>query len=96
MNDLLFYALLIALAYYFLVYLPSQKKPPLRPAPTTHSKSTQTDPIYTDYESGPTLNCPDPTEFPSAQSTLTPTDQKELENTLDQLIKGMQDLEKIL
>lgn len=129
-----FYALLIALAYYFLVYAK-----PTRPDLLTHSKSTQTD-------SSPEPSLPNPEEdkvsaeqvkklqsqitalpqdqaqkertiqglnrsyekletkkdeqitnlksqLTSLQQTQT-SDQKELEKTLDQLIKGMQDLEK--
>lgn len=62
MNELLFYALLIALLYYFLVYLPQQKK--LTANPLTHSQSTQTEP-----ETDP-----------------------ELENTLDDLITSIRQL----
>jgi len=40
MNNLLFIALIIALLYYFLIYLPQQKQLPIK----THSQSTQTDP----------------------------------------------------
>ena len=42
MNDLLFYALLIALLYYFFVYLPQQKKP-LASVKLTNSQETQTE-----------------------------------------------------
>ena len=41
MNDLLFYALLIALLYYFFIYLPRQKKH-LAPVKLTQSQETQT------------------------------------------------------
>ena len=41
MNDLLFYALIIALLYYFLIYLPQQKKQ-LAPIKLTQSQETQT------------------------------------------------------
>jgi hypothetical protein len=81
MDNLLFYSLLIALAYYFLVYAQPTRPDP---QPTTHSKSTQTEPIIperTTYE-------PEP--------TLTKEDQKLLEQTLDQLIKGMNELNKDL
>ena len=44
MNNLLFTALIIALLYYFLIYLPAQKTLPTK----THSQSTQTDPIPTE------------------------------------------------
>jgi DNA repair exonuclease SbcCD ATPase subunit len=150
MNDLLFYTLLIALAYYFMIYT----KPTNRPDPTFKHSSTQTDQPFTEYEPGPTLNCPGPQFIPdpetiknlqeqitaltqdqaqkartiqglnasyeklsnkkeqqittlnqqitnlksqltALQSTQT-SDQKELEKTLDQLIKGMTDLEKEL
>ena len=61
MNDLLFYLLLIALAYYFL----SPKTSKL-----THSQSTQTDPL--------------------------PETNLELEPTLNELIKDMEELSKKL
>src|SRR4051812_15863563 len=156
MNDLLFYTLLIALSYYFLVHTkPTSSNHP--DPKLTHNRSTQTDPIITkstEYEPGPTLNCPDPQSIPdpeaitklerekqellkdqaqkertiaglnqsyeklenekeqqittlnqqitnlksqltALQQTQT-SDQKELEKTLDQLIKGMSDLEKEL
>lgn len=44
MNNLLFTVLIIALLYYFLIYLPSQKQLPIK----THSQSTQTDPFPTE------------------------------------------------
>ena len=40
MNDLLFYTLLIALLYYFFIYLPNQKKT-LEPLKLTQSQKTQ-------------------------------------------------------
>jgi hypothetical protein len=49
MNDLLFYALIIALLYYFFIYLPQKKQS--EPAKLTHSQVTQTtnpDPIIKD------------------------------------------------
>jgi len=85
MDNLLFYALILALLYYFLIYLPAQKKPPSnRPDPKpTSTESTQTD--FTEPE--PPINCPGP------QFTEDTTD---LEKTLDQMIKGMTDLSKDL
>lgn len=41
MNDLLFYALIIALLYYFFSYLPKQK--PTQSTKLTHSQFTQTE-----------------------------------------------------
>jgi len=86
MDNLLFYALITALLYYFLVYLPAQKNPTqpnTRPDPqsSTTSQSTQTEsePVITEYEPGPETD---------------PKDQKDLENVLDFLIKGMADLSK--
>jgi hypothetical protein len=70
MNDLLFYALLIALFYYFFIYLPQQKKH-LAPVKLTQSQATQT-------------------------KTQPPEDNQELEKTLDQLIKNIQQLNKSL
>ena len=47
MNDLLFYTLIIALLYYFFLYLPQPKEitNPLLTKPLTHSQFTQTDSI---------------------------------------------------
>jgi len=43
MNDLLFYLLILALLYYFFIYLPHQKQTePIKSTPLTHSQSTQT------------------------------------------------------
>jgi hypothetical protein len=83
MNDLLFYALIIALLYYFFLYLPQQKSisPNPPPKPFTQHHSTQTDPeiTITQQINGPSaLNCPEP----------------ELESTLDNLIKDIQALNK--
>ena len=82
MNDLLFCTLIIALLYYFFLYLPAQKSisPNPPPKPLTHSQATQTDPTTTattEYEPG-AVNCPEP----------------ELESTLDTLIKDIQALNK--
>ena len=84
MNDFLFYALILALLYYFFLYLPQQKEitNPLLTKPLTHSQATQTDPTTTattEYEPG-AVNCPEP----------------ELESTLDTLLKDIQDLNKSL
>ena len=50
MNDLLFYTLLIALLYYFFLYLPKQKQiEPIKPL--THSQTTQTEPNPTEDNS---------------------------------------------
>ena len=71
MNDLLFYALLMALLYYFFIYLPSQKKlssrpsnqSPTSPLPIFDTKQTQTGEILTEtittIEPGPEIK-PDP------------------------------------
>ena len=40
MNDLLFYTLILALLYYFFIYLPQQK--PIQPIKLTQSQFTQT------------------------------------------------------
>src|SRR5688572_4215452 len=83
MDNLLFYSLLIAIAYYFMVYA----KPTTRPDPSTepkltHSRSTQTEPKSTEYEPGPedTLNCPGAIKFPSAQFVPDPDTIKNLED----------------
>jgi len=65
MNDLLFYALLMALLYYFFLYLPSQKKlssqpnnqPSTSPLPIFDTKQTQTDTITRIEEPG-AIQCP--------------------------------------
>jgi hypothetical protein len=81
----------MALLYYFFYYLPQQKKtvlPPPPPKPFTQTTSTQipeTEPVI---------------QFPSAQiePVTKPTNQEdpELEKTLDQLIKNIQQLNKSL
>lgn len=71
MDNLLFYSLLILIAYYFLVYTKPTRPDP---QPTFKHSTTQTDPL------------PEP----------EPQDQTLLENTLDQLIKGINDLNKEL
>ena len=81
MNDLLFYALIIALLYYFFIYLPQPKSissnPPPNAKPLTHQQATQTDSEIITV--GPdALNCPEP----------------ELESTLDTLIKDIQALNR--
>ena len=74
MNNLLFYALLLALAWYFFYYLPAQKKPS-RPDPfkPTTSTSTQTDFTKSPSRSGASLTDPEPEpiiHFPSDQPLL--------------------------
>jgi len=140
MNELLFYSLLAALGYYFLVYAK-----PTRPDPqSTHSQSTQTEPLISEPEAIPnaeqtikelereketllkdqaqkqrtiqSLNQSKNaqlqtleqqistlqtqiTQLSQAQKTsetATQKEQKDLEKTLDQLIKGMNDLNKEL
>ena len=83
MDNLLFYALIMALLYYFLVYLPAQKP----------SKQTHPDPQSSTTSQSTQTELTEP-ELPPAQSV--PQDQKDLENTLDFLIKGMADLSKDL
>ena len=71
MNDLLFYAFILALLYYFFYHLPRQKQ--IEPTkPLTHSQFTQTN--------------PDP----------QPTEDKDLESTLDQLISEIKKLNQQL
>ena len=72
MNDLLFYALILALLYYFFIYLPTKKQvAPTPTTPLTHSQFTQTE------------TYPNPTPLEN---------QKDLEKTLDNLIKSIQQL----
>lgn len=88
MDNLFFYTLLILIAYYFLFYLPTQKKPSsVPPPPQNPSSSTPKS----------TVNCPGPetVQFPSDQS-LSSKDTKDLENTLDQMIKTIKEFSKEL
>src|ERR1043165_4885528 len=93
MNDLLFIALLIALLYYFFIYLPQKKShPDPDNKPFTYPKSNQTnpDPKKTNSEEtepGPTFECP---------GALTIEDKQGLEKTLDYLMKGMHELSQDL
>ena len=82
MDNLIFYTFLIALSYYFLYHLPNQKT---RPNPLTSTKSTQTEDKVSAEQTSP-----DP-----ETEKLTPA-QQDLENSLDQLIKGINDLNKEL
>ena len=136
MNDLLFYALLAALLYYFFLYLPSQKAQPTL-KPTLQNQTTQTEPTLIEHEPGPKLD-PDlidnlKKDIAQKEHTIiglnrsydrldqktsqqikelqgqvrelvkkpthtksTQTDDKSLENTLDTLIKDIQDLNNSL
>jgi len=69
MNDLLFYAILIALLYYFFIYLPQQKKYLAPTKPLVQDQTTQTE-------------------------TKPEENNAELEQTLDQLIKNIQQLHR--
>lgn len=92
MDNLVFYALLAVLLWYFFYYLP-RKKQTFRPAPKPNltSKSTQTETVY-EYEPGPELlSDKTPGSYPFSKE-----EQQELESTLDFLIKEMQDLDKSL
>jgi hypothetical protein len=94
MNDFLFYACLAALLYYFLVYLPAQKKPssPSPPRSTMTNAETQTEPITYQYEPGPEhdiLNGPSAIKFPGDQSIPDPELITELTQAQDQ-IKSLQ------
>jgi hypothetical protein len=98
MNDLIFYALLIALLYYFFIYLPSQKKS--NPDPDnksfTHPKSNQTNPNPNKDELvGPKAEFPGP-QYIECPGAITKKDEQELEKTLDYMIKGMNELSKDL
>jgi hypothetical protein len=91
MNNFLFTALLIALLYYFFYYLPSQKKLTANP-PLKHHQSTQTESLTTD---------PDPQALNHLQQQLSEKDNKlkelaTVENQIDQLIKGIQNLNQEL
>ena len=95
MNDLIFYAILIALLYYFFIYLPQQKKSNPDPdnKPFTHPKKTKIDPDPKETNSKETEPGPPTLECPGA---ITKKDEQELENTLDYLIKGMDELSQDL
>ena len=88
MNDLLFYTLILALLYYFFIYLPNQKSissnPPPNTKPFTQSQSTQTEAKTTENEPG-AVNLPG-----SEEQEYEP----ELESTLDTLIKDIQALNR--
>jgi uncharacterized phage infection (PIP) family protein YhgE len=76
MNDLLFYTLLIAIVYYSLVYLPSQKSHSSSPRPTFKPSSTQTEPIITGPEA-----IPDPTVIKNLQSQIATLTQNQAQQT---------------
>lgn len=83
MNDLLFYALLMALLYYFFIYLPSQKKlsnqTPTSPSPIFATKQTQTETIISNEEPG-MVNFPEDQIIPDPQALQKLTQEnKELE-----------------
>lgn len=86
MNDLIFYAILIALLYYFFIYL-SQKKLNNQPSnqsfPTVH-KETQT---ITKNEEPGSVSCPGP------ESVL---DEKDLEKEADNLLKEIKEFSENL
>jgi hypothetical protein len=73
MDNLLFYTLLIAIAYYSLVHLPAQKSHSLSPYPLTHSKNTQTEPIITKSEPEAIS---DPTIVPKLTAKITALTQE--------------------
>jgi len=98
MNNLLFTALIIALLYYFCYYLPSQKKLNANP-PLKHHQFTQTEALvsnnHADLPSAQFI--PDPEQIKKLQKENQEKDKKlkelsEVETILDQLLKGIQDL----
>ena len=96
MNDLLFYALLAALLYYFFIYLPAQKSRPALSKPSTHSQATQTETL-----TEPELNCPGPQWEPGpelkqlqAQNQALLKDQAQKERTIVGLNKSYESLEE--
>src|SRR2546425_9150237 len=70
MNDLLFIALLIALLYYFFIYLPSTKKSNPDPSnkPFTHPKSKPNNPDPKKTNPKETSIGPRAVEFPSNET----------------------------
>ena len=80
MDNLLFYALVVALLWYFFYYLPSQKKNfgPDLSKPSFKTQSVQTEALTT------------PGSYPFSES------EKELEQTLDFLIKELKEIDKSL
>ena len=87
MNNLLFTALLIALLYYFFYYLPQKKLTTTNP-PLPHHQSTQTETLVTN---------PDSQALNHLQQQLIEKDNQlqelaTVENQIDQLLKGIQDL----
>src|SRR5438045_4108577 len=98
MDNLLFYSLLIALTYYFMIYLPNQKK--TSPDPKFSStKSTQTDPLpRTEPQSIPD---PEALQKLTAENTALLKDQTQKEEelsakqrTITGLNKSYEELEK--
>ena len=81
MNDFLFYALLVALLYYFFVYRPQKKAShPI----LTQSQSTQTE---------PTLNELTTDQLPSAQFVPDPDEVKQLQQDIQQKDKQIKELQ---
>src|SRR5436853_6879234 len=79
MNNLLFYAILIALSYYFFFYLPQTKK--LANPPLKQNRATQTEElerIITDYESE-AIKCPGPQMVENNELEKLKKDNQELE-----------------
>jgi len=110
MNDLLFYALLMALLYYFFIYLPSQKKlssrpsnqSPTSPLPIFDTKQTQTGEILTEtittIEPGPTdtLNGPGAIQFPGNQFVEDPQVIQQLKEEKSELEKANRQKEQTI
>ena len=110
MNDLLFYALLMALLYYFFIYLPSQKKlssrpsnqPSSSPLPIFDTKQTQTEEILTEItrieEPGSTdiLNGPGAIQFPGNQFVEDPQVIQQLKEEKSELEKANRQKEQTI
>src|ERR1043166_4023737 len=101
MNDLLFYAILIALLYYFFIYLPNKKKlnanasPPLANPPLKHNKATQTETIITENEPGPEMiNCPGPQKDKDKELTELKSKNKQLTTEITKLKAQISELVK--
>jgi hypothetical protein len=90
MNNILFACLIIALLYYFFIYLPQQKKS--NPSPNNKSfthppKTNSTEPHSVKFPS---------MEYEPGPQHITVEEKKELEKTFDEIIQGMNELSRDL
>lgn len=108
MNNLLFVALIVILLYYFFYYLPQQKSAHQSPPKLTHSQGTQTDlsdkqitNLITQWNQVAEWAKEEKIDVNKKWNLLTLKNKvnskfSNLENTLDELLKNIQDLNKEL